>query len=245
MQAHKVRDLTLIKVGCKKTMIIACDSCGGAGNKEYDILKVPPFFTGKFTARVAVMEVLCSGAEIIAITNCVCNEMNDTGLEIIKGIKDELLEAGINNTVLTGSTEENFKTLSTGLGVTVIGIVKNKNLKLNRSKEGSAIISIGLPKVGGEIKLGHDDEIINYKILKKLLNLQCVYEIVPVGSKGVLHEANTLAKANNLNFKLSSQVNLDIYKSAGPSTVIIAAVKADFLNNLYLLGNVNLIGSLL
>ena len=244
MNSRKIRDLTVIKIDNEKTMIIACDSCGSAGMKEYDILKVPPFFTGKFTVRVAVMEVLCSGAKIIAITNCVCNEMNNTGLEIIKGIKDELLEADINNAVLTGSTEENFKTLSTGLGITVIGIVENKNLKLNKSKVGNAIISVGLPKVGNEINLSFDNEVIDYKILKKLFELEYVYEIVPVGSKGILYEAETLAKTNNLKLKLIRPINIDIYKSAGPSTVIIASVKSDRVKDLYLLGNVNLIGTL-
>lgn len=245
MNAFKVRDLTVIKIDEKQTMVIACDSCGSIGIKEYDILKVPPFYTGKFTTRVALMEVICSGAEIIAITNCVCNEMNNTGLEIIKGIKDELLKADIKTTILTGSTEENFKTLTTGLGITVIGMAQNNKLKLKKSKTKSAIISIGIPKVGDEISLDFDSQIINYKILYKLLKLEYVYEIVPVGSKGILYEASTLAKTNDLKLELVAQVNIDIHKSAGPSTVIIAAVKADFLNDLYLLDNVNLIGNLL
>jgi len=245
MNSRKVRDLTVVQIDNKNTMIIACDSCGGAGMKEYDILKVPPFFTGKFTVRVAVMEVLCSGAEIIAITNCVCNEMNNTGLEIIKGIKHELLEAGINNAVLTGSTEENFKTLTTGIGVTVIGIVENNKLKLKKSKPGNVIISIGLPKVGNEINLNFDPEIISYKTLKKLYELDYVYEIVPVGSKGIFYEAETLAKTNNLKLKLLNSINIDIYKSAGPSTVIIVAIKSDCVDDLDFIENVNLIGILL
>lgn len=245
MNVCKIRDLSLIKIDSQKTMIIACDSCGSIGMKKYDELKVPPFFTGKFTVKVALMEVLCSGADVIAITDCVCNEMDTTGLEIIKGIKDELLEAGIDNAVLTGSTEENFKTFSTGLGITVIGIVENKNIKLNKSKSDCAIVSIGIPKVGNEVKLDFDQEIVSYFTLKKLLELDYVYEIVPVGSKGILYEAKTLAKTNNLEFKLSTQINIDIYKSAGPSTVVIAAVRFDCLSELNLFTNVNLIGNLI
>jgi len=244
MKASKVRDLSLIKIDSEKTMVIACDSCGSVGMKEQDVLKVQPFFTGKFTLRVALMEVLCSGAQVIAVTNCVCNEMNSTGLEIIKGLKAELLEAGINSVTLTGSTEENFKTFSTGVGITVIGMVLNDELKVQKSEIGSVIVSIGLPKVGSEVNLNFDEEIICYRTLKKLLKLKYIFEILPVGSKGILYEANTLAKTNNLNLKLSSQINIDIYKSAGPSTVVIAAVKLDSLSELYLFGNVNIIGEL-
>ena len=53
------------------------------------------------------MEVLCTGAEIVSITDAVC-EMGPTGSEIIRGIKQELKEANINNITLNGSTEENF-----------------------------------------------------------------------------------------------------------------------------------------
>jgi hypothetical protein len=60
MDVLKIRDLTLIKIDSEKTMVIACDSCGSIGMKKYDVLKVPPFFTGKFTTKVALMEVLCS-----------------------------------------------------------------------------------------------------------------------------------------------------------------------------------------
>ncbi|MBV1822090.1 hypothetical protein KUA25_29170, partial [Bacteroidales bacterium MSK.15.36] len=75
MKISKVRDLTLIKLTEDKNLIVACDSCGGIGNKLEDTLKVPAFIVGKFTARVALMEVLCTGAEIVSITDAVCNEM--------------------------------------------------------------------------------------------------------------------------------------------------------------------------
>lgn len=39
--------------------------------------------------------------------------------------------AGIDEVVLTGSTEENFPSFSTGLGITVLGIVDNSVIKVN------------------------------------------------------------------------------------------------------------------
>ena len=101
--------------------------------------------------------------------DAVCNEMDPTGNEIVKGIKEELKFAEIDGVILTGSTEENINTTSTAVGITVVGIVSNKELKVNKVKSGAIIISIGIPKVGNEVKLEYDNEIASYNLIKKLL----------------------------------------------------------------------------
>ncbi|WP_097026458.1 AIR synthase related protein [Clostridium peptidivorans] len=244
MKISKVRDLTLISLDESKTMVVACDSCGSIGMKEGDALKVPHYYVGKLTVRVPLMEVMCAGAEVVTITDAVCNEMEPTGSEIIRGIKEELKLAGIGDIALTGSTEENFKSISTGLGVTVIGIAENKNLKVNAISENCKIISLGIPKVGAEIGLDKDLDIVNYDDLKKLLSLDGVYEIVPVGSKGIHYEALQLAKNNNMKFVLNEEIKIDIHKTAGPSTVVIAAVKNEILNKIQNDEKVSVIGEL-
>lgn len=244
MKITKVRDLTLITLDENKTMVVACDSCGSIGMKEGDTLKVPSFYVGKLISRGPIMEVMCAGAEVITITDAVCNEMEPTGSEIMKGIKEELKLAGIADIVLTGSTEENFKSISTGLGITVIGIAKNKNLKVNAIEENCKIISLGIPKVGSEIGLDEDLDIVNYDDLRKLLSLEGVHEIVPVGSKGILYEALELAKNNNMKFVLNKKITVDIHKTAGPSTVIIAAVKDEVLNQIQNNKKISIIGKL-
>lgn len=244
MKVRKVRDLTLITLHSDQTMVVACDSCGGIGSKAGDILKVPPVYVGSFTARVVIMEVMCSGAEIVTVTNAVCNEMEPTGREIIKGIQKELKAAGIDEIVLTGSTEENFSPPSTGVGVTAIGIADNKKLKINSTEE-ALIISVGIPKVGDEINLEGDREIIDYTTIKELLEKPWVYEIVPVGSKGIVYEAEQLAINNNLELILEDDIKVDIRKSAGPATCIIAAISKEYQRNVMdcRLG-INIIGSL-
>ena len=244
MEITKVRDLTLIKIDKKKTMVVACDSCGSIGMKPGDALKVPPFFTGKYTARGALMEVLCTGAKVITVVDAICNEMENTGMEIIEGIKEELKAAGIEDIVLTGSTEENFLTVSTGLGITVVGIVENAALKVNCVKTNAIVVSIGLPKVGAEIKLDNDQEIVQYNIIKVLLNTCEVYEIVPVGSKGIYNEACQLAKFNGMKLIVEEKNCLDINKSAGPSTVVIVALSEKALENIRYIKNLNIIGRL-
>ena len=244
MEVTKIRDLTLIKIDENKTMVIACDSCGSIGMKPGDVLKVPPVFTGKYTARVALMEVLCTGAKVVTVVDAICNEMENTGSEIIKGIKEELKAARITDIVLTGSTEENFETVSTALGITVVGISENKALKVNNVKTNSIVVSIGLPKVGAELKLDNDEEIVQYNSIEVLLNTPGVYEIVPVGSKGIHNEACQLAKFNGMKFIVEEKNRLDINKSAGPSTVVIAAMSQTALENIKYIKNLNIIGRL-
>ncbi|MBU5485605.1 alpha-ribazole-5-phosphate synthase [Clostridium sp. MSJ-11] len=245
MKINKIRDLTLVSIDSNKTMVIACDSCGSIGMKEGDALKVPSIFVGKLTLRVAMFEVLSSGANIVAITNAVCNEMEPTGKEIIKGIEEELECAGIDKIALNGSTEENFKTTSTALGITVVGIVDNANLKVNNIKEDCLLISIGMPKVGGEINLSSKDEdIADYDDLYKMLETQGVFEIVPVGSKGILYEGELLARNNNMNLNLVDNMSIDLHKTCGPATVLIAAVSHEAYENLKTMKRVRLIGKL-
>lgn len=244
MKVQKVRDLTLIDLGQEKTVVVACDSCGGIGMKEYDVLKVSPFVTGKYTARVALFEILCSGAEVVCLANTICNEMEVTGKKIIAGIEEELEEAGIGKIVLTGSTEENFATFATGFGVTAVGLVENKNLKVNNVKQDALLIAIGKPKVGEEVLKSDKGIIADYQLIKMLLSLKSVYELVPVGSKGILYEAKQLAENNNMQLVLHNGIQIDIHKSAGPSTVVVAAMEEALFYQMDLPGSIEVIGML-
>lgn len=223
MKVRKVRDLTLIDISYDKVIVIACDSCGAVGMKTGDVIKVSPYYTGTFTARVALMEVISAGAEVVTISNAVCCEMEPTGEEIIKGVKEELIKAGIQEAVLTGSTEENFTTISTGLGITVVGIVDKSKIKINSVDKICALVSIGSPKVGNEINVYGDEAIVSYDDIYKLLDNPHILEIVPVGSKGIFYEAEEIAKNNKYELEIC-EVDVDLKKSCGPSTVVIAAV---------------------
>lgn len=244
MNIEKIRDLTIVGIDNGKTIVIACDSCGSIGNKEGDILKIPPFYTGKFTVRVGILEVMCAGAEIITVVDSVCNEMEPTGREIISGIKKELEKAGIQDVVLTGSTEENFKTFSTALGVTVIGIVDNNNLKLKKARAGDVVISIGIPKFGEEIDLNGDKDMVSYEDIKYLLSIDEVHEIIPVGSKGILYEAENAALNNGLKLCKEKNIAVEINKSAGPATCVIALIREKALYRLNNLPYLSIIGRL-
>ena len=217
VKAYTRRDLTIVPVTGEKTLVIACDSCGAIGLKEGDIFKIPPRYAAKFTARVALSEVICAGAQPLTITNGVASEMNPTGKEIILGIRDELKNAGIPDIVLTGSTEENFSTSMTAFAITVVGIARAKELKFGNGVCGDKLILLGRPKVGAGVDLESRGF---YGEIRQLLPMTEVREIVPVGSKGVAYEAETLAALNKMRFK-PYKTEIDYTKSAGPATCLL------------------------
>lgn len=241
MKIQKVRDLTLVDIGQGKTMVIACDSCGGAGLKDGDTLRVSPVITGKYTARVVLLEILCTGAEVVCLANAVCNEMEPTGKGIIQGIEEELALAGIGQVVLTGSTEENFPTVATGLGITAVGLAESSRLKVNACRDGAVVLALGKPRVGREVL---EARLVDYETVTGLAGLKSVYELVPVGSQGILAEARQLAEHNGLTFIPAKKIAVNMQKSAGPGTVVLAAVKKSFLEQLSWLDEAEVIGEM-
>jgi hypothetical protein len=211
------RDLTVVSGIESKALVIACDSCGAIGLKEGDVFKLSPRYTAKFTARVALTEVMCSGAMPITLINGVAGELNPTGLETIQGIQDELQNVGLNDIVLTGSTEENFPTSMTALAITVIGVIDESELKFGQAEMGDKFILLGSPKVGTEVDL---ESTGFYTEIRHLLQLPGVREMVAVGSKGIEYEVKTLASLNEKVFELYN-TGIDYHKSAGPATCLL------------------------
>jgi hypothetical protein len=222
------RDLTIVPLAGQSSLVIACDSCGGIGVKEGDAFKLPPRIAGQFTARVALTEVLCSGAVPVTITNGVACEMDPTGREVILGIQDELRHAGLNDVVLTGSTEENFPTSMTALAITVVGVAQEGALKFGCAVRGDTLILLGHPCVGAEVDLESEGF---YDQIRQLMSMPGVREIVPVGSKGVAFEAETLAALNGMSVVLND-TGIDYHKSAGPATCLLVLCAESSVNHI-------------
>jgi len=216
MTAYTRRDLTILQMG-DNTLVIACDTCGAVGAKDGDILKLSPWYVGKFAARVALMEVMCAGATPSVIVNGIACEMNPTGADVILGIQDELTNAGVLDIVLTGSTEENFATCMTALAVTVIGTAPIDGLKFKPAIKGDKFMLLGRPRVGAEVDLESKGL---YAELRRLLAMHEIKEIVPVGSKGIAHEVEAIATLNSATHTLYN-TGIDYGKSAGPATCMV------------------------
>ena len=83
--------------------------------------------------------------------------------------------------------------------------------------------------------------------LEDLLNLMSydfVHDVIPVGSQGIMHEVNVLAKDSGLRAKLELP-ELEAKRSAGPATAVVVTVSKNALSRLSGLINkpIQLIGS--
>lgn len=224
------RDISIIDIDKKRSLVIACDVSGGIGPKKNDQLEVEAKIVGEFATKVALMEVLAVGAKPISITNTLSVEYDPTGIEIIKGIKKAIKEVGLKE-ILNGSTEDNIKTYETGVGITVIAIVDKEKLKISNSHKGDIIAAIGIPLVGKNV-LEKDKLIVNLSDVKKLREKKYIKEILPVGSKGIKYEAQILAEMSNCNLSFKENLDLDIMTSAGPGTVVLVSLSEDNYLNL-------------
>lgn len=218
---YKNRDVEIVFIDDEKCMVMACDSAGGIGEKNLDIIKVPPYITGRFTARVALYEIICVGASPKMLSATISNEPFPTGEYIVEAIKDEIKCIRTEDLPLAISTEKNFETFQTGMGITAVGLCEKKDLRINFSKPGDLVYCVGIPKLGNEINGVEDPEIVNIKDIERLLEINMIHDIVPIGSQGILNEAGVLAREVGCKFVLEDNINIDINKSAGPSTCLI------------------------
>jgi len=227
------RDVLLFRLG-REIIVVSCDSCGGIGPKPLDRVRVDGYTAGRFTARVALMEALSVGAEPMCLANTLAVEPRPTGKQIIKGIRDEVKQAELDSRIImTYSTEKNIHVRQTGLGVTVVGTTTSESLKVGRCGPGDAVVAIGLPHVGKEVVPAEKRRrIADTRDVRSLLNCHFVNEVIPVGSQGILHEAQTIAGDSNLQFTPRPHLNIDIRKSAGPATVILCACRHSHLRRL-------------
>lgn len=219
---EKYRDVLIIHEG-DVVYAVSCDSTGAIGDKVNDVLKVDAEVVGRAAIKVALSELLCIGAWPIIISDTLSNEMNPTGIKIIGGIRKELNDNEIYDVALTGSTEENFPSTMTGVGVTAIGKAEKEALKVRKAKAGMEVGLFGYPRVGQEVLCCHD--ILSLKDYVKIFRCGEIVEAIPVGSKGIKHELNVLKLSSGLEFLKEYKSDLDDTKSGGPSTCCIVVYK--------------------
>lgn len=217
---EQYRDLTLIEWAQDELMVVACDNSASIGQKIHDSLAVAPKVTAALTCRVVLMEMLSIGAEPQALINLVGNEMEPTGRMMIEGLKAELQSAGYPDLPINGSTEENMPTSMTSLGLTLIGRGKKAQLKMKGCQPGDLVYQIGSPLVGQQV-IDYPEQIVAYPELTKLWAMgQDIHELVPIGSKGAVDEAEQVASYNQLHF-VQSSFDPQFLRSSGPATSIL------------------------
>lgn len=232
--ADSVRDLTRITLTKEYSLIVAVDSDGGIGPLKGDTIKCDPYQLGRFAMRVPLMEILSSGALPVAAFDMLTIPMKGPGEEIVRGVRDELKLAGLGQDFpLSGSTEDNVPTVMTGIGTTIIGIVHKNDFRPGVAQNGDIVVCVGVPKSAPEdCVLLNDIDIINQNDIIELLKIPEVHDILPVGSRGVLYEAGEMARSAGLNISQYDDIEINIKKSAGPSTCAIISCSQSIKNRI-------------
>ncbi len=219
------RDLSVFEINDDSVMVVGCDSAGGIGPKSLDKVKVSGYTLGRFTARVALMEVLAVGATPVCLTNTLGVEPDPTGFEILEGIKSEIQLARLDGSlVIIGSMEKTVAVEQTGIGITVVGLAPKNNLKIGLSKPDDLLVAVGRPSVKDEVLPAEErGEIADLEDLLKLMGCSFVHDVIPVGSQGIIHEVNVLATDSGLRARLELP-EVETKKSAGPATTVVVTV---------------------
>lgn len=227
-------DVSIMKMPTGHAIVTGSTSSGAVGPKEYDKVKVDGKVLGKFMARVALMDVTATGAFPLLLSVTLGVESEPTGNDIIEGIKREARNIGLDpNQVIMENTEDNFQTVQTGAGLTVVGLANEDELRLGKTMPGDLIVAIGRPKVGIEVIAAEArGEIADLKNVVQLNQRKYVHDISAVGSFGIASEAKMMAYGVGRQLKLNAVPELDLQKSAGPATVILATVDPDKLEDL-------------
>lgn len=242
-------DVSILKMPTGHAIVAGSTSSGAVGPKEMDKVKVDGRVLGKFLARVALMDVTATGAFPLLLSVTLGVEKEPTGNEIIEGIKREARSIGLDpNQVVMENTEDNFQTVQTGAGLTVVGLANEDELRIGKTMPGDLIIAIGRPKVGDEVIPAEvRGEIADLKNVTQLNQRKYVHDISAVGSFGIASEAKMMAYGVGRQLKLLNVEGLDLNKTAGPATVVLATIDPERLEDLSALipKPINVIGEIL
>lgn len=200
------RDLLFLKDG----KCVSTDFSQSIGPLPNDQLKVPFEITVDMAIRTAMAEIICIGGAVEALS--FTNSMGNAGYEIIrKKVRDYENELSMKIETIV-STESNFHPKETALGVTAIGHV---GLNKRQTPNDFDLRLLGIPLVGKEVL---ESTLPSLREIQRLIRDPNIYEIIPIGSKGVEKEAMYFGSTG---MKQLHRFNVDLKKSAGPATCFL------------------------
>lgn len=202
--------------------VVTTDNSAAIGEKEFDEVKAADRIVAKFSARVALLEQWAAGSEARAV---ILHNFSGEGQwdEYVSGIEELFQEAGLQPLPIKGSSETNFRTLQSGLSVTILG----KKIKKKENKNLVWFV-YGSPMMGKDV-LEKPGDIADLKLLNRMIKEEAIDALWPVGSKGIEGEIKTMAGKRVL-----PVFGLDLQASGGPSTAVLIGVgreKSEMLKN--------------
>jgi len=211
-----IKDVAIMPLTNELELVISADNSAAIGNKKLDIVQVNDSITGYFTCRVAFLDLIRVGATPKAIV--LQNFTGDSAWDCyVQGIHQLLSETSSKTLPITGSTESNFQTVQSGLGLTMIGTRRTQQTwqQVLTGEESFAVF--GKPLVGNEA-LEQPEHIVPVQLFEQLMKVEGVVDLVPVGSTGIEAEWRQLTNRNDA---VTSE--LDVKQSGGPATCFIVA----------------------
>jgi len=197
--------------------VVTTDNSGGIGQKQADLVYAPNEIVSYFAARVALLEQWAAHAQVESVI--FHNFSGESAWqEYLQGVKQLLKEVELETVQVTGSSETNMQLLQSAMSVTMIGVgreVVNSDVTW---------FIYGQPFVGSDV-LENSKAIADLKKVKQAMEEGWVTKIWPVGSKGIQAEVRIMLA----NDKLLVHADVDVEKSAGPSTVILLGVPKKFI----------------
>lgn len=227
---RQVRDLSVLAIAPGVLLVVACDSNGGIGPKPQDAVRTTGEELGRLAARVPLVEILACGATPLLLVDTLSVERTPTGAAILAGVRAEMRDAGMDPaSALNGSTEENVRTVATGVGIVVLGLAAAERFRPGRVRAGDVVLCVGVPKSAPAFRVvAADADILRPAAVRTLAACDVVGDILPVGSRGALAEARDLAAFAGLAFTPDTETTIDLAASGGPATccLITAAPEA-------------------
>lgn len=195
-----------------ENLVVTTDNSGGIGEKAEDLVSVSDQLTAYYAARVTLLEQWAANAEPVAIL--LHNFSGQASWnKYVQGVKDLFQDGGVPCPPISGSTETNMELVQSAIAVTIIGKQKMKGT------EAGKWFTYGQPLVGAEV-IENAQEVACIQRLREARDAGLVNRIWPVGSQGILHELRQVMQDN----RLQVESELDIEKSAGPSTVVLVKI---------------------
>lgn len=207
-----MRDVLCVPLDEENELVLATDCSGGIGLKQDDVVNVPYDVVAYYGARVAWMELMSIGATPKAFV--LQNFVNDDAWHaLVAGVQQAMEELQL-SLPITGSSESNMPLMQSAVGFVAVGTVRKAEKRINVTPTGACWAVIGEPLVG-EAVIQKKDRIIPLSLFRTLLQLDGVYEIIPVGSKGIWHEWKLVHGERPL------RCSLPLHASAGPATCVL------------------------
>ncbi|MGI8314645.1 hypothetical protein [Halobacillus mangrovi] len=213
-----MRDLSYVIIDDTYELVISSDNAANIGEKEKDQIQAPYSLVAESLFRVAFMENRSIGAHPIAV---VLYNFTDESVwrEFTQTIKKKMNAMGF-EVPITGSTESNFPLPHSAFGLSIIGKVEKRNKIDCQTPANARFAVIGEPLVGEEV-IRHRERMAPLALFEELVKNKDIYEVLPVGSKGIEKEVKALLQANDFSEDVQVKCSLDLYKSGGPATCFV------------------------